>query len=607
MEAGEHYSQNLRRFYQGRLDADEMPHIERYVADGVARHQQQTVPYEFRHYGRWLRVASLPLPGVGRMRIWKRVVPPQDGEVLARQMARGGKETAIAGIDDLADGLMVRDASGHIRLVNQLFGQMYGLASEAMAVGQSFPEVLAQLWDGQPGAEEALLAWRDNAKFAGAPFELPLPGDRWTRVSEHRALDGSAISTHVDITHLRRLQRASAEAQAKAEALAASLRAEIEERERAEAALRQAQRVEAVGELTAGVAHDFNNLFGVISANLELLAPAETDPARQRRLAVMQAALARGAALTSQLQAFARSQPLQPQAVPLGALVAAMLPLLRSACGGGVEIVLDLPESLPAALVDRTQLEMVILNLTLNARDAMPAGGRLMVAGGVQRLAPSDAPEAPEAGEYVVLRLSDTGTGMSEAVLARAVEPFFTTTGPGKGSGLGLSQAYGVARQSGGAVRITSREGQGTTVSVLLPAVPRPAASQPVVPAASPGGKLRVLLVDDEDMLLEAMSDILDMLGHAVTAMPGGQAAQQALADGLVVDMLVTDVRMPGLDGPALATWARARQPGLPVLFVSGYAAPEALQAMVPGSRLLTKPCSVQDLKAAMAAVLTVG
>ena len=256
---------------------------------------------------------------------------------------------------------------------------------------------------------------------------------------------------------------------------------QMEERERAEAALRQAQRVEAVGQLTGGVAHDFNNLLTVLIGNIELIQGAATlDPILSERLRAMHAAVERGAVLTSHLLAFARRQPLLPRPADLNAVVTGMQGLLQSALGHRVQMETRLASGLWPAMVDPTQIELVILNLAINARDAMPNGGIVAIeTGNCHRDTPAP-PEEPAAGDYVVIKVIDVGTGMTPEVQAKAFEPFFTTKGPGAGSGLGLSQVFGTARQSGGDVQIDSSPGKGTSVSVFLPrasaAIERPSA-----------------------------------------------------------------------------------------------------------------------------------
>ena len=603
---GEHYSENLRRFYHSRLDPAELAHIDTYIAHGIARNRQQFKPFEFLHRKQWLRVASLPVVASGRMRIWTAINPPTlDAEALANSMARHGKIPTISLINDIADGLMVRDPGGRVLFVNRRFCEIYSLTSEAAAVGETLDSILCHAWSAARLEPEVAASIADDLNFAGAPFVLALPEDRWVRVSEHRALDGSGISTHIDITDLHRLQRRTVEAQTNAEQLAASLRALIDERDRAEAALRQSQRVEAVGQLTSGLAHDFNNLLSVMLANLERLETSETDSSRIQRLQVIRSAVDRGAALTDKLLAFARKQPLQPSSVDLARMVAEMLPLLRTACGAGVAVLVDVPDGTPAALVDQSQLELVVLNLAINARDAMPSGGTLRITARRELLEASPLPDAPAAGEYVVLSVADNGTGMTEEVLARAVEPFFTTKELGSGSGLGLSQAYGLARQSGGTVQIDSTPGVGTTISVLLPMSPTAVVTG--TRDAEPDGQTqpcRILLVDDEAMILDGMSESLEDLGYQITAIEGGEAAMRALEAGLEFDLLVTDVRMPVFSGHDLARWIWERQPGFPVLFITGFAEPDSIVSLGDNCRLLRKPCPSRDIQAAISALM---
>jgi diguanylate cyclase (GGDEF)-like protein len=204
---GEPYAENLRRFYRARLDAVEIANLDTYVADGVERHRRQIEPFEFQHRGRWLRAAVLPMPGLGRLRTWTVHYPSQDGESLALQIAHAGKRPALGAMEHIADGLMARDPVGHILLCNRRFAELYRLESPEHAIGRTFPELLHHIWAGASGAEAAHQRWADNSRFPGAPFELPLPEDRWLRVREYRSHDGSLVSTHVDVTDLVRLQR----------------------------------------------------------------------------------------------------------------------------------------------------------------------------------------------------------------------------------------------------------------------------------------------------------------------------------------------------------------------------------------------------------------
>ncbi len=226
VHVGEAYAENLRRFYRGRLDDTERPYIERYIAAGIERHRRQASPFEFYHRGQWLRVASLPQEDGGRVRIWVAIDAPLDGRTVASAMAHGGRNPPLGSLDGIADGLLVRNPEGRITVANARFAEIYRVDREEI-IGLHVSEVLARVWEGEPGAEDALLALTDNSRFTGAPFEVALPGDRRVRVSEQRALDGSMICTHVDVTETHRLQRVTAEAQRYAERLAESLRDKV--------------------------------------------------------------------------------------------------------------------------------------------------------------------------------------------------------------------------------------------------------------------------------------------------------------------------------------------------------------------------------------------
>jgi signal transduction histidine kinase len=376
---------------------------------------------------------------------------------------------------------------------------------------------------------------------------------------------------------------------------------QIAERERAEAALHQAQRIEAVGQLTGGVAHDFNNLLTVLIGNIDLIQSVGGLEARMReRLAAMRAAAERGATLTGHLLAFARRQPLLPRPVDLNAVVTGMGDLLVSALGHRVQMETRLADGLWLAMVDPTQIELVILNLAINARDAMPDGGVMTIeTGNRHREAPTRG-EEPPMGDYAVVTVHDTGTGMTPEVRAKAFEPFFTTKGPGAGSGLGLSQVFGTAQQSGGGVQIDSTVGQGTSVSVFLPHTT--VAMERVVPPSAGGADARasaatVLIVDDDDAVRTTTADILEDLGYSVLQAATADAALELLEGNGAIDLLLTDVVMPGISGPALARRARASRALLPVVFISGYADPEGIASEEPLGRLVRKPFRTSDLR----------
>ncbi len=391
---------------------------------------------------------------------------------------------------------------------------------------------------------------------------------------------------------------------------------QMEERERAEAALRQAQRIEVVGRLTGGVAHDFNNLLTVVRGNIELLSQAPSLDQRERDLlGAMRAAAERGATLTGQLLAFARRQPLVPRSVDLNAVITGMHDLLKSALGSAVAIETWPAADLWSAMADVTQIELVVLNLTINARDAMPRGGVLTIETANALVGPPHRPGEPEAGEYVAITVRDNGIGMTADVLARAFEPFFTTKVPGAGSGLGLSQVYGTARQSGGGVRIDSDPGVGTSVTIYLPrasemADPTPLPASVVPSAAGPGASQRgasqgaVLLVDDDPAVRVTVAAVLGDLGYQVRQASGGAEALELLRRDGGIEVLLTDVVMPGMSGAELARHAAEVRPRLTILFMSGYAAPEEITGALQRHRLVRKPFLPAELARQIEAAL---
>ncbi|WP_028634495.1 response regulator [Pseudomonas parafulva] len=391
----------------------------------------------------------------------------------------------------------------------------------------------------------------------------------------------------------------------------ARLREQINERERIEAALQQMQRLEAVGQLTAGVAHDFNNLLTVILTGASFLErdlnKGDLDKARSRLTHVREAG-ERGAKLTSQLLAFSRRQRLEPVPLNLNRTLDGLEELLRRTLGGNVSVRLDLDRALWQALTDPTQTEMIILNLAINARDAMPDGGQLTLVTRNTRIdTPPQRPEDPDPGEYVMLSIRDTGCGMSEEVVAKVFEPFFTTKDIGKGSGLGLAQVFGFAKQSGGGVRIETAPGRGTQVAVYLPAVKDHIISEPATPVVSQsisdsGSNRTVLLVDDDHLVRDMLGDVLRQYGYEVRQAHSGEQALALLADD--IDLLLTDFAMPEFNGAQLAIAARERFPQLPVVFLTGYAELQGLD--LPGSVVIQKPVQADDLARALDEMLGV-
>lgn len=369
----------------------------------------------------------------------------------------------------------------------------------------------------------------------------------------------------------------------------------------AQEALRQSQKMEAMGQLTGGVAHDFNNLLTPIVGALDLLQRKGVGGEREQRLiegAIQSADRAR--ILVQRLLAFARRQPLQPAAVHIAGLVKGMADLLASTTGPQVHVVVEVAEDLPPARADANQLEMALLNLGVNARDAMPRGGTLRIS------ATRDSVREPRGplkrGHYIRLSVADTGMGMDEATVARAVEPFFSTKGVGKGTGLGLSMVHGLAAQLGGALTLSSREGVGTNVELWLPisATIAEGSYAPSTPTPTSADRGVVLLVDDEDVVRASTADMLEELGYEVLEAASGEAGLALVAEGAVPDLLVTDHLMPGMSGVELAQALRATLPDLPVLIVSGYADVEDLS---PGLARLTKPFRSAELATCLAQI----
>jgi PAS domain S-box-containing protein len=350
-----------------------------------------------------------------------------------------------------------------------------------------------------------------------------------------------------------------------------------QELEEARAALAQAQKMEAVGQLTGGVAHDFNNLLTVITNGLDLLAGPLRDEAQKRRIIdSAQRAAERGARLTQQLLAFARRQPLRPEIHDVNRLIGEFEAVLRRACPEPIEVELA-PSSVPiAANIDSAQFETALLNLMVNARDAMPRGGTVRIGTGSAGIGAGQAKAMPgiRPGEYVTVSINDTGEGMSAEVKSRAFEPFFTTKDVGKGSGLGLSQVYGFVTQSGGHIGIDSKPGAGTTVTLYLPAAR--AAAHPATPgeeaAETAPGMGRILVVEDDPEVLEVTVETLRTMGYEVLTATDGPSGLAVLRRDPEIDVLFTDIVMPrGINGVELAREAARLRPELRILLASGY------------------------------------
>jgi PAS domain S-box-containing protein len=433
---------------------------------------------------------------------------------------------------------------------------------------------------------------------------------RWGPQGEHCGFIGVAH----DITELKRaeaalrevnetLERRVSERTADLSAALDRLQSEVGERLKAEEALRQAQKMEAVGQLTGGIAHDFNNLLTPIMGGLEMIASRVEDPRLKRIAETALESTRRGAKLTGQLLAFSRIQRISMAPLAINSVIEGMQRLLRHTIGGAVVIETRLDPGAGHGVCDSNQLENAILNLAINARDAMPEGGTLTICTDRVRLG-----EAPDhrAGEFVRITVADTGSGMAPDVLARATEPFYSTKPLGKGTGLGLAQVYGIAQQAGGTLRIESEEGKGTFVHILLPAADVP--SEPEVEEARrsspvPGGAASgatVLVVDDDPDVRAFLAESLEGLGCTVVPAASGAEGLEALRRS-PPDLALVDYAMPGMNGADVAREARRLHPGLPIVFVTGYAESEQLEAAlgcdVP---VLRKPFTLAQLASAV-------
>jgi signal transduction histidine kinase/ActR/RegA family two-component response regulator len=406
----------------------------------------------------------------------------------------------------------------------------------------------------------------------------------------------------------RRVAERTSELQRFNEQLELRIKERTRERETALAQLFEAQKLDTIGRLTGGVAHDFNNLLMAVLGSLSLLEKRLPDDPRGHRLLqnAVQGAQ-RGAALTQRLLAFSRRQELKPEPVDVPQLVNGMKELLERALGHGVELQTQFSSELPAALVDANQLELALLNVALNARDAMPTGGTLTISASqdTQSGTAADAPLEP--GDYVRIVITDTGIGMDEVTLAKATEPFFTTKGPGKGTGLGLSMVHGLAAQSGGRLSINSKPNAGTTLELWLPMAKAPAvtvsvAVQPL--GATPHvGACRVLIVDDDHLVMTGISAMIEDLGHTPIEAHSAAEALGKLADGIDVDVVITDHAMPAMTGLQFARRVQETYPGLPIILATGYAEIPGDPASL-GLLRLAKPCNQYEIATAIQSAL---
>jgi signal transduction histidine kinase/ActR/RegA family two-component response regulator len=369
---------------------------------------------------------------------------------------------------------------------------------------------------------------------------------------------------------------------------------EVIERERVQQAMVQYQKMEAIGRLTGGIAHDFNNLLNVVQGSMDLILLLSKDEVARARAEIARRACQRGGKLTSQLLAFARNQNLDLKQAEVGALFDGVRELVATSVGSAIRLRFEVVQPCPSVRADANQMEMALLNLAINARDAMEGNGELEFH--AQNAQPPEGLLPP--GDYVRIAVTDSGKGMPPELIAKVFEPFFTTKAVGKGTGLGLSQVYGMAQQSGGAARILSEPGVGTTVEIWLQAwdgVNAPATAAASAPAAQARPGARILVVEDDNFVRESIVLSLEAFGHAVTQAASGEAALREL-HGARPDLIITDYLMPGITGAELMLRAREVYPGIPMIIATGYADMKAIDLVLGSDILLRKPFQLAEL-----------
>jgi PAS domain S-box-containing protein len=527
-------------------------------------------------------------------------------------------ETHFARIVALAaDAIICIDRSQRITLFNQGAEKAFGYAPEEV-LGKPLDILIPKRFRrGHDAHVAGFSAGPATARHMGdrrAIFALRKSGEEFpAEATISKTGGGGGEVMTVILRDITQQSNARGELERMVAERTQALEAEIVRRENAQDQLVKVQRLEAFGQLTGGVAHDFNNLLTVIGGNLELLRDRLPGSVHAKPLNRAVDAVAMGARLTQRLLSFARRSRLEPEVLDLNGEVLALIDLLRRTLGESITISSVLAPDLWRVKADASQIENAILNLAINARDAMPDGGRLIIetanAAVSDGFPKSSQGEAVAPGDYVRITISDTGTGMAPDVLARAFEPFFTTKEPGRGTGLGLASIYGFVRQSGGHAAIYSEPGRGTTVSVYLPrsaaehGEPSAASDLSGLPAA-PGG--RILVAEDNPEVRETTIDRLESLGFEVTACGSAAAAMDLISGGGDFDLVFSDVVMPGgKSGLDLAAWIRERKPELPVLLTSGFTE-ELIRAEAGADPppVLRKPYGSAELAAAVLKLL---
>ncbi|WP_421997750.1 PAS domain S-box protein [Reyranella sp.] len=480
--------------------------------------------------------------------------------------------------ETMIDGLIVIDSSGIIRVFNPAAEQIFGYSASEV-VGENLRMLMPMPVRGRHDGYLRRYGETGIRSVIGTAREVTA-----------QRKDGTTLPVSIAV----------GEAKFDDETIFVGVVHDLTRQKAVEGDLRQAQRLDAIGKLTGGIAHDFNNILMVIMSNVEaLLEGRATEPVLQRRLGRISQAAERAAELTGRLLAFARKQPLKPQPVDVNEVVLQTSRLLERTLGEHVELETNLDGALWIVGVDRTQLESALVNLCINARDAMPEGGRLVIETRNAVVGPTDESTVPP-GAYVILAVRDNGLGIAADVIEHVFEPFFTTKGAGKGTGLGLSMVYGFMKQSDGHVTIRSEVGRGTEVRLYLPRDQGSAVASALRPqTAVEGGSERILVVEDDDHVREGVVAQLESLGYAPTEAGSGAEGLDRLKAGEPFDLLLTDVVMPGaINGHALAKAAAEVAPELRIVFMSGYTEDTMVHQgrLDPGVRLLRKPFHKEDL-----------
>jgi PAS domain S-box-containing protein len=499
-------------------------------------------------------------------------------EALAAIEARRNENQLRAILEQTPVGIIVADApGGEIRFANSEAEHLLGHA----LVGQQVNQVNGGAIDEQG---------RRRSAESSPLMQALRRGYRTERlIQRYRRPDGAVIMLEMAAAPIRDADGRIVQG--------ASTFHDVTAKLKAEEALRQSQRMEGIGQLTGGVAHDFNNVLTAVLGSLSLALRGVTDKRAREQIENAMQAAERGAKLTSQLQAFSRRQRLEPQAVDLNGMIERLGGLFSVTLGGMVRVERDLADNLPAAVADPAQLELALLNLALNARDAMPKGGVLCLSTAEVNLGPPRGPIEPEAGRYVALTIADSGPGMTPDVAERAFEPFFTTKPPGRGSGLGLSQVLGLAKQLGGGVRLETQDGKGAAVTIYLPvSVAAAVAEKPAEPPPRAPDGATVLVVDDDPDVRRFVVDLLADSGYAVSAADDGPSGLRALNEQGPFDLLLLDFAMPGMTGSEVARSARALEPHQPILMMTGYLEHEAVLSELGAQPMLQKPFDPSDL-----------